>query len=91
MADKHIVYAVAELSTDLGTVLQKLPVSRRMDWGEAQDRFMALTGDKVTFPPVKLRHTPIRYFAVRAANDPQWPRYARADIRPRCAKTGRFV
>ena len=91
MPDRHIVYAVAELSTDFGGILVRQRVSRPMGWSEAQDRFQALTGERVMHPAVKLRHTPIRYFAVRGEDDPTWPSIARANIRPRCAKTGRFV
>jgi hypothetical protein len=65
--------------------MPRIPVSRPLDWNAAQDRWLNLdnarrdavqgTGRYPTTgqPRDHYPDVPVRYFAVRAADDPNWP------------------
>lgn len=91
MADKHFVFAVAKVATELGeTAIIRKRVSRALDWSSAIDRWDRLDQQR-TGTGLKLRSVPVAFLAVRASNDPAWPSRGRTDCKPRDARTGRFV
>lgn len=71
----HAVYAV--LDTIHGP--HRVRVSAPLTWNAAQDSHLALhqtdgTYDRpVVFPGYEVYGRPVKFFAVRATNDPQWP------------------
>lgn len=69
---KHYVYAVIR-STER---TEKVKVSKALSWGEAQDRWSELDGIRYVGGHIEALATPIAFFAVRSADDPDWPRRA---------------
>lgn len=88
--DRHIVYAVVSIDTDIERVHIRKRVSRATDWNSAIDRWYKLD-DHRRAEGTNLRTLGVSHYAVRAENDPEWPARKRAQFKPRCAKTGRFV
>ena len=76
MESNHILYAV--LDTIHGP--HRVRLSRPLPWGIAVDMHEALHGRTrrsyerpVVNPGYTVYGRPVRYFAVRHANDPKWP------------------
>ena len=94
MSDLHVVYAVTASEETAHT---RIRVSAPKGWQAAIHRWYALDNARLGMysPAVQersgaIRRDPIRFYAVRSADDPDWPQNARY-APPRDQRTGRFI
>ena len=66
--DRHVVYAV----TRAGRSHARHRVSNPLPWGEAQDYWNRLS-PTAGHPGHRVRNQAVRWYCVRAADDPAWP------------------